>query len=135
MAKPGRGVRVDITAIQDFRSDLGRAPRNTATALQKAAQSAVRSKVVPKVRAGAPRRSGRLRGSVRAVTHGRQAELVVGGRDVPYAGVINWGWPAKNIRGQEFIYKGIVQASSEMMKIYTESVNKVLRVVAPKGTL
>ena len=48
----------------------------------------------------APRRSGRLASSVTG--HGTPEAMVVESR-LPYAGVQEWGWPARNIRATHYL--------------------------------
>lgn len=52
---------------------------------------------------GAPRRSGRLAGSLRGGQAARQSIVRAGGASVPYAGPIHWGWPARGIRANPWI--------------------------------
>jgi hypothetical protein len=51
----------------------------------------------------APRRSGRLAGTIRAAKQVRRARVQVGRASVPYAGPIHWGWPSRNIEPQPFL--------------------------------
>lgn len=52
----------------------------------------------------APHRSGRLARSVRG-NRAKNKAIVTAGRksSTPYAGAINYGWPAHNIRASEFM--------------------------------
>lgn len=49
---------------------------------------------------------GRLRGDFRTGKAKGKAVLYVGRASIPYAGPINYGWPARNIRPANFIAKG-----------------------------
>lgn len=49
-----------------------------------------------------PSRSGRLRGSARGNRAKGKAVVTVGSARVPYAQVINYGWPRRNIRPANF---------------------------------
>lgn len=72
------------------------------------------------IAAEAPKRSGRLAGSVRGSKSKRKISVRAGGARVPYAGPINWGWgsrpnPARGWRGgpiaaNNFLERGADQA-------------------------
>lgn len=53
----------------------------------------------------APRRSGALAGSIRGNKAKNKAVVIAGRARVPYAGVQNYGWPSRGIRGQGFMQK------------------------------
>lgn len=53
--------------------------------------------------AGAPKRSGKLAGSVRAGKAKTRATIYAGGARVPYAPVIEYGHAARGIRPQPFM--------------------------------
>jgi hypothetical protein len=111
-------------------------PRRLDKQLKKANKEAIEKALVPAVRAGAPKRSGRLAGSVRALATAQKAQLAVGSNvKVPYAGPINFGWPARNIASQEFIYAGINKSDSKTLEIYVEELDKVAKDIAPRGKL
>lgn len=59
--------------------------------------------VVPPARSGAPRRTGRLAGSIRGSGTKTTATIRAGGARLPYGGPIHWGWPARHIKGQPFL--------------------------------
>jgi len=60
----------------------------------------------------APKRTGALARSIRGSKARNYARVTIGNlRQVPYAGAINWGWPAHNIAGAHF-----VERTDEVMK-------------------
>lgn len=54
-----------------------------------------------------PSRSGRLKGSLRAGRGKTKAVVRAGGARVPYAGVIHYGWPARNIKPNPFLTRAL----------------------------
>lgn len=58
-------------------------------------------------------RSGRLAANIRGSKSKNKAVVRAGGASVPYAGPINYSWPARHIIGQEFMQK----ADQEMQPI------------------
>ena len=59
--------------------------------------------VADAARARAPRRSGKLAGSIRPARQAKRARVSGGGARLPYAGPIHWGWPSRGIAAQPFI--------------------------------
>lgn len=59
----------------------------------------------------APKRTGRLARSVRGNRAARKAVVAAGRASVPYAGPINYGWPARNIPAN-----GFMQAADTVME-------------------
>lgn len=47
--------------------------------------------------------SGRLRGVIRTARTKNKAVVRAGTAGVPYAGVINYGWPARGIEGSDYL--------------------------------
>ena len=64
-------------------------------------------KVAVTARARAPRRSGRLAGSIRPSGTQTGAAVRAGGARVPYAGPIHFGWRARNIEPNPFLYDAL----------------------------
>lgn len=70
----------------------------------------------PEAVARAPRgKTGRLAGSIRA-----------GRKTVPYAGPINYGWPARNIRPRTFVNDAVASTESQWAKEYETFVKKTM---------
>ena len=69
----------------------------------KDANAAIGNKVAVTAKATAPYLSGRLAGTVRANRAMKKVQIKAGGAAVPYAGVIEYGWPARNIEAQPYL--------------------------------
>lgn len=69
----------------------------------KEANTAAAAIVAAAASSRAPRRSGRLAGSVRGNRAVGRATVSAGGSSVLYAGPIHWGWPAHHIEPQPFV--------------------------------
>lgn len=133
MAQP---YRLQATGLAELAHALRQAPSRMDRELRKANKEAVEKAVVPPVRRGAPKRSGRLAQSVRALATAKRAQLAVGtSAKVPYAGPINFGWPARGIKAQEFIYRGIVQSRDQIIEVYVQHLDRVAEHIAPAGRL
>jgi hypothetical protein len=75
----------------------------------------------------APKRSGRLAASVRSTGQARQGVVRAGKAAVPYAGVIHFGWPARRIAPQPFLYDALDYRRGEVIDVYNATVNKLIK--------
>src|SRR4051812_42073766 len=73
----------------------------------------------------APRRTGRLAGSIRG-TRARSAAVVTA--SVPYAGAINYGWPRRGIAAA-----GFMQAADSAPRAVAALEAEINRAIARKG--
>jgi hypothetical protein len=69
----------------------------------KDANAAIGNKVAVTAKATAPFKTGSLSGTVRANRAMKKVQIKAGGARVPYAGVIEYGWPARNIEAQPYL--------------------------------
>lgn len=78
--------------------------------------------------ARAPRgKTGRLAGSIRAGATQKAGIIIRAGRKtVPYAGPINYGWPARNIRPRTFVNDAVASTESQWAKEYETFVKKTM---------
>lgn len=68
----------------------------------------------------APRRSGALAASIRPNRAKNKAVVSAGRARVPYAGAINYGWPARNIAASSFMQK----ADERMQPVALEELDR-----------
>lgn len=74
----------------------------------------------------APRRSGNLAGSVRAMRQARRARVQAGRTTVPYAPPIHWGWPNRNIAPNPFVSEAAQATEGEWLPVYLRDVQAAL---------
>lgn len=76
----------------------------------------------------APARTGRLRNSIvgRAVQTGGRVRIGFGG-GVPYAGPIHFGWPARRIRPQTFVYDALDPRRPELVRLYEQRIDELTK--------
>jgi len=74
--------------------------------------------VVARARSLVPRLSGALQGSIRAEAAKQAVDLMAGYASVPYAGVIEGGWRARNIRPQPYLRPALAESESEVEREY-----------------
>jgi len=98
-----RQAQADLGDLKDAHANAGRVVASAASAR-------------------APRRSGALANSVRASRQARRAQVVAGGRAVPYAGAVHWGWPARGIAANPFLSDAAQATESTWVPQYLKDV-------------
>lgn len=112
-------IRVD--GLRDLQRELRALSADAAKELQQANKAAAEI-VAQDAKTRVPRRTGRLRQSVRATATQRAGSVKAGGARVPYAKVIHFGWPARRIRPQPFLYEARDRRVTDVVKVYEQRV-------------
>lgn len=99
---------VDVADLKDVMQRVGGVVRDEAATL-------------------APRRSGKLADSIRASRTKGKAIIRAGGRAVPYAGVINYGWPAHNIEPAGFMEKALANRQQAALTTLADGLRDLIR--------
>lgn len=108
-------VRRGLRALQaDLPKELTRIHRQAAETVAEAA------------RRKAPRRSGRLAGSVKPQAGQKYARVAAGRKLVPYAGPIHFGWPKRNIRPQPFLTDAIHEHAPRVLDDYLRELTDLM---------
>ena len=123
---PGKPA-VQVTGAKELRkalknmgndlSDLTALHRELAEMVAQAARSRV------------PVRSGALRDSIRGKGAKTRASVQAGARMVPYAGPIHFGWPARNISPQPFLYDALEARKREVVNRYEDRIGDLVKKV------
>jgi HK97 gp10 family phage protein len=82
--------------------------------------------VVPAAKQLAPVRSGRMAASIRAAAVRSGGRVRVGNSSVPYAGPIHFGWPARRIKPQPFVYEALDPRRDEVAEVYAKRLNELV---------
>lgn len=82
-----------------------------------------------------PVRSGALRDSLKATATARSGRVKAGKKSVPYAPPIHFGWPARNIAPNPFLYDALDARKGEVIEAYEKAVEKVAASVEGKRGL
>lgn len=118
------GVAFRVTGIPA----LARALDNVADeAENSAALGPIAQAIARDIAANAPRRSGRLAGSARGEVTGRRAVASIGRGAIAYAGVQNYGWPARGISGRHFLERAEEAARPLAVRQLEDSINREIR--------
>lgn len=82
---------------------------------------------LPAVRSLAPRgKTGRLAFSVRAGATQKAGVIRAGRKSVPYAGVINYGWPARRIKPRLFVNNGVASTEGAWQRLYKQFIDRTM---------
>lgn len=118
--RPGQlkieGLREVNKALRDLSEDTKNAMKET--------HLAAANMVLPAAIQLAPFRTGRLSASLVATatrTGGR-----ITSRGAPYAGPIHFGWPARRIKPQPFVYEALDPRRDEVVDIYVKRLNELI---------
>jgi len=71
--------------------------------------------------------TGRLASSIRAGRGKTKAVVRAGGARVPYAGVIHYGYPARNIEPQPFLLQALQQERGDVFTKLEDGIDDILR--------
>lgn len=82
--------------------------------------------VVPEAKSLAPHKTGELAASVRAGATQKAGVVRVGSKRVPYAGVINYGWPGHHIKPTKFANKAAKNTETQWTQLYAAAVQKII---------
>ena len=77
--------------------------------------------------ANPPVKSGALAGSLRAGRGKTKAVARAGGARVPYAGVINYGWPLRGISGRHYLDDALQRKQGEALQELNRGIGEILR--------
>jgi hypothetical protein len=81
--------------------------------------------VMGEAKGRAPVDDGTLRGDIRGGASKTRAYVSVGRKKIPYAGPIHFGWPARNIEAQPFLYEAMDARADEVQKVYAKRVDEL----------
>lgn len=113
-----QGLKETQKALRDLSDDLKTEMKSTH---KQAAEI-----VVGAARQVAPFRTGRLAASIRAAAVMTGGRVRVGSAAVPYAGPIHFGWPARRIVPQPFIYDVLDGRRNEIAQLYAHRITGLI---------
>lgn len=73
-----------------------------------------------------PVRTGALLASLKSSPTQRQGRVRIGSAAVPYAGPIHFGWPARHIQPNPFIYEVLDGRRQEVYALYAERISQLI---------
>jgi hypothetical protein len=124
----GREGQVAVEGLSKVRRDL----KKLATDVDYGPEFLAVNKTLADLVAGdaknyVPVLSGALQGTIRAAASKTSGRVKVGYKAVPYAGPIHFGWPARFIKPQPFIYDAIDKRRTEIKDRYEQLIKKLIQ--------
>lgn len=119
-----RGPVATVEGARQLRASLKRAGIQLSDL--KAAHAEVAELVRSRADPRAPRRTGRLAGTMRAAGTQSAAIVRAGTAAVPYAGPIHWGWPARGIVARPWIYEAAADSQDQWADTYLHALEKII---------
>lgn len=120
---PGQVVGVErIDGLLEVQRDLNRLGDDTKNEMQQTHLQAAEIVVLGAKRL-VPYRTGRLAASIRALATKSSGRVRAGSASVPYAGPIHFGWPARRIAPQPFIYDALDPRRDDIKRLYEDRIN------------
>ena len=120
-----RSSGVQITGLREAVRDLQKL--GVSVEDLKAAFGAISDQVVSEATRIVPTESGRLAGSIRPARTKNKAVVRAGSASVPYAGVINYGWPSRGIEGTGFLTDPANSNAAEYARQIDDAIRDLIR--------
>jgi hypothetical protein len=92
----------------------------------KALHSRIGALVAASASGRVPRASGALAGTIRASGTASTTTVRAGYASIPYAGVVEWGWPARNIGAQPYLTTAASDTEPQWLGVYTGGIQGIL---------
>jgi hypothetical protein len=115
------GLNTALRALKRINPDL--------TAEIKDANRDLAEGLVPVAKSKARRRSGNMVESIRAGATQRSGVVRAGKKRVPYAGPQHFGWPARRISPNPFLWDALDSRRSQIEREYVERVTRIVEAV------
>ena len=116
---------IKVTGARELRAALKRAGDDMSDL--KAIHKEAADKVRGEAKARVPVISGELGASIRSGATKTRSYVAAGRKLVPYAGPIHFGWPARNIEAQPFLYDALDDRKEQVTDLYNRRVEAMVR--------
>jgi hypothetical protein len=119
------GVRVVITGIDELNTSLTRFAKDLESNPE--LNKKLSSVLAQKSSAIAPRLSGALASSIVGNGSGERARIVAGSPTVPYAGVIEYGWPQKGREARPYLTTAVNKNLDYVVSEYNRDIEQTIK--------
>jgi hypothetical protein len=120
-----RAARIQVTGAKELRRALKAMEHDTGDL--KDIHKAAAEIVIERARDLVPYVSGALAGTHRAARRATGAAVLAGRSSVPYAGPIHFGWAARNISPQPWLYDALDDRRDEVAARYEREIDGLVR--------
>lgn len=73
-----------------------------------------------------PAKGGHIKATIRAGGSGRAGIIRVGSKAKPYAGVIHWGWPRRNIKPNTWVVDAAHTSERAWITVYERGIERII---------
>ena len=119
-------VKTEILGLREVQRDLNKLGDDTKNEMKDTHKEAAEVVVMGAKRL-VPFRTGALAESIRALATKSSGRVRAGSASVPYAGPIHFGWPARAITPNPFIYDAIDARRDDIRELYEERIDELIR--------
>jgi hypothetical protein len=113
-------LEVEIEGIKEVQASLKRLSDDLENNLE--LNKELSSTLAQKASSMAPRLTGALASSIQGNPSAEKAQILAGSGAVPYAGVIEYGWPEKNIQAQPYLTQAVNTSMSYIIAAYENNI-------------
>lgn len=117
----GRGGRIEIDGLKETQKALKDMNHDLRFEMKETHKKAAEV-IVEGAKRYVPVNTGRLAASIRAAATMTSGKVRAGSAAVPYAGPVHFGWPARRIKPQPFIYDALDVRRQEVYRLYSERI-------------
>jgi phage gpG-like protein len=116
---------ITITGVKEVTDTLNKLGRDLESNIE--LNKELSTTLSQKASALAPRLTGALASSVQGNPSAEKAQILAGSAAVPYAGVIEYGWPAKNKQAQPYLRPAVNNNMGYIIEKYNDSIQKAIK--------
>jgi hypothetical protein len=121
---PDQVVKTEILGLREVQRDLNKLGDDTKNKMKDTHKEAAEVVVMGAKRL-VPYRTGALAASIRALATKSSGRVRAGSASVPYSGPIHFGWPARQIKPQPFIYDALDGRRAEVAAVYVKRIDQL----------
>lgn len=118
-------ANISIQGVKEVTDSLKRMARDLESNLD--LNKELSTNLSQKASAMAPRLTGALASSVQGNPSAEKAQILAGSAAVPYAGVIEYGWPAKNKEARPYLNPAVQNNMGYIIEKYNDSIKKAIK--------
>lgn len=116
---------ITITGVKEVTDSLNKLGRDLKSNIE--LNKELSANLSQKASAMAPRLTGALASSVKGNPSAEKAQILAGSSAVPYAGVIEYGWPDRNIDAQPYLNPAVNDNMGYIIEKYNDSIQKAIK--------
>ena len=118
-------VNISIQGIKEVTDSLNKMARDLESNIE--LNKELSTTLSQKASALAPKLTGALASSVVGNPSAEKAQIMAGSAAVPYAGVIEYGWPAKNKEARPYLTPAVNNNIGYIIEKYNDSIQKAVQ--------